>query len=206
MGPHEELYGGWSPGIGDPSLMGWLTVGGYLLAAHACRRAYLRARAAALAGASAERRVAWLWAGLGAFLLALGVNKQLDLQSLLTEVGRGLAYEYGWYEERRAVQRAFIMGVAIAACLIGLALLALARGHIARLLPALGGAVFLLAFVLVRASSFHRMDALIAADLFGLRLNWVLELGGILCTGASASRDQPRIPRREAERARHAPA
>jgi hypothetical protein len=191
MGSSGGWVGGWSPGIGDPSFMGWVTVVAYFVAAFACYRAYRRSREVATRGASAERRVAFLWFGFMALLLALGVNKQLDLQSLLTEIGRRLAYGQGWYEERRAVQRAFVVAVAVAGGSVGLGLVAIARGHIVRLLPALGGACFLLVFVLVRASSFHHVDAFIATDLCGLRMNWIFELGGIAFIGFTARRDRP---------------
>jgi hypothetical protein len=54
--------------------------------------------------------------GLG----ALGVNKQLDLQSALTELGRILATDGGWYDSRHRVQRVFILAVGSAAVLVGL--------------------------------------------------------------------------------------
>jgi hypothetical protein len=44
---------------------------------------------------------------------------------------------------------------------------------------ALGGLVFLMAFILIRAASFHHIDAMLKADLAGVRMNWVLEIGGI---------------------------
>ncbi len=192
MEPTGGVDGGWSPGIGDPTPMGWLTVVAYFAAAHACHRAHRRSRAASSRGATSESRVARLWVGLAALLFALGVNKQLDLQSLLTAIGRELAYADGWYEERRKVQRIFVLGVAATVAGAGIGLFALARGQLTRLSPALGGALFLLAFVLVRASSFHHVDALIATDLCGLRLNWIFELGGIAFIGLSARRDRPR--------------
>jgi hypothetical protein len=51
---------------------------------------------------------------------------------------------------------------------------------------ALLGIGFLLTFVLVRAASFHHMDALLG---YGrVRLNWVLELSGITLVAMSALR------------------
>jgi hypothetical protein len=46
--------------------------------------------------------------------------------------------------------------------------------------------VFVVTFVLVRASSFHRMDELISWRILGLRMNWLLELGGIALIAANA--------------------
>ena len=76
----QGWIGHWSPGIGDPSVMGWVTVALYLVAAWLCflcsRRSRVLARRAS--GARWEPR---LWGLFALFLLALGVNKQLDLQS-----------------------------------------------------------------------------------------------------------------------------
>ncbi len=43
------------------------------------------------------------------------MNKQLDLQSMLTAAGRCLSQLQGWYDERRVFQRDFIIGLLITA-------------------------------------------------------------------------------------------
>jgi hypothetical protein len=40
--------------------------------------------------------------------VGLGINKQLDLQTALTEFGRVLADNQGWYDKRQVVQVWFI--------------------------------------------------------------------------------------------------
>jgi len=59
--------------------------------------------------------------------LALGINKQLDLQTALTEAGRVLARYQGWYEQRQFVQLVvialFAMTCLIALCCFGRAIL-----------------------------------------------------------------------------------
>jgi hypothetical protein len=186
----RALLGDWSPGIGDPTPMGWLTVAAYFGASVGCLSA--RRRCARAQGAL-ERRAARLWLGLGVLLAALGINKQLDLQTALTELGRTLALSEGWYERRREVQVDFIGGVALTALALGLGLAFAARGQLHRFAAALAGAVFLLAFVLVRASSFHHVDLLIHTELLGLQMNWLLELSGIALIGLAAARDRSRI-------------
>ena len=44
---------------------------------------------------------------------------------------------------------------------------------------ALGGLVLLVFFILVRASSFNKVDVLINQSIGGMRANHVMELGGI---------------------------
>src|SRR3954464_9311371 len=91
----------WRPGIGDPTFIGWFTVIAYFFAAYLCRRA---------AGEGLNRRkVRWFWNGLTVLLILLGINKQLDLQTELTFIGRDFAKATGWYEDRRIVQAIFIV-------------------------------------------------------------------------------------------------
>lgn len=173
----------WSPGLGDNHPVGWLTVLVYLAAAIASARAALRC---GRDGAErAERRFWWIAA---AVLLLLSVNKQLDLQSLLTMVARCHAALAGWYDDRREIQRAFIWLVAGGA-IAALALLSLLlRGILDRVWLALTGLAFVCGFVVIRAASFHHMDGLIGSVALGLKVNWLLELPGPLLVLAVALR------------------
>ena len=181
------IDGRWEPGIGDPTVVGWLTVVGYGFAAWTCWRAHSgRGMAARPAAAQATTR---FWLLLAVSMALLGVNKQLDLQSLLTQVGRDIAVYDGWWERRRAVQAAFIAAVAIVGVLL-VGLMAwlswpLTRGRAL----ALGGIGFLLVFVVTRASSFHHVDILLKETALGLRWNWILELSGIGLVAAGAIRE-----------------
>src|SRR5262249_9076970 len=63
------------------------------------------------------------WRTISVLFLALGINKQLDLQTALTEAGRVLARYQGWYEQRQFVQLVvialFAMTCLIALCCFG---------------------------------------------------------------------------------------
>lgn len=184
---NQGLIGNWSPGIGDPSVGGWLTVLLYLAAACSVWR-LLRTWRARGDTATAQHNETWFWKALLAALVVLGVNKQLDLQSALTEIGRILSNQQGWYENRRQVQEAFIAGVAI----MGLTVLAAAL-HLIWRAPratrwALVGGVCLIVFVTIRAASFHHVDKLLGLEWAGLLVNWLLEMGGLLVIIASAWR------------------
>ncbi|WP_169972780.1 hypothetical protein [Tautonia rosea] len=188
--------------------MGWLTVVAYFAAAIACggaARAERRLdaggrtvhpvfwkidhlRIAPKSGAKSPGRRALFWWLLMVAMLVLGINKQLDLQSLLTAVGRRLALEQGWYKERQAVQRTFIAGVAIVGAGAIALLAVLFRSVLLRRPLAAIGLVFLYGFVLIRAASFHHVDAFLKDEFLGMRMNWLLELGGITCVLASALR------------------
>ncbi|MBB3693409.1 isopropylmalate isomerase [Sphingomonas sp. BK580] len=179
----------WHPQIGDPTAIGWITVLAYPVAALLCAAAQRRD------GAGPRPRFFWLW--LAVLLVLLGINKQLDLQSLFTQVLRDRAKAHGWYERRREFQALFIFVIAG----IGAALLA-ALPYVMRHQPrarniALAGLVFLYGFILVRASSFHHVDWALSQTILCVRLNWILELGGILiaAAGAMTVSQNPRGPR-----------
>lgn len=173
----SALDGRWHPGIGDPSLAGWVTVAAYLGAAMLCYSA--RVRPPELP----ERR---FWTLLGVLLLLLGINKQLDLQTWLTEVGRDMALAQGWYERRRIIQGIFIFWLGMAAlgfrAWLGIRLRNLSPP--ARL--AGKGVVLLGFFVLVRAASFHHVDVWLGVVLAHLRINVLLELGAISLIASAA--------------------
>jgi hypothetical protein len=162
----------WTPGIGDPTAVGWFTVFLYFCTALSCW-------AAARHTLPEEGRESQFWRSVAVSFLALGMNKQLDLQTALTEIGRMLAHWQGWYENRQVVQIAFIIFVAVI-CVTTVMLLLLWVHHApAPTWLALIGSTMVIGHVLVRAASFHHIDRFIASTIIGLRWNWVLEIGGI---------------------------
>jgi hypothetical protein len=173
------IDGRWHPGIGDPTAMGWLTVVAYLLAALLCAAAAWREREATI-------RQPGLWAGLAVMLLALGINKQLDLQTLFTQVARDAAMQYGWYAQRRMFQTLFVAGIAAIGIIAAIAIPKAGRVETGPKRLALAGTVMLMVYVIERAASFHHVDVLINRSVWGAKLNWVLELGGILVVALSA--------------------
>lgn len=162
--------------------MGWFTVVGYLAAGALCAAAAARHSNCARM-ADQERR--W-WLALTIILLILGINKQLDLQSLLTEVGRAAAKTEGWYGQRRQVQFAFVGMIAIAVTGVMSSLFWSMRRGVPSLKLALLGLTATSAFVVVRAASFHHVDLWLGRSIFGARWNWIIELSGIATIAAGA--------------------
>ena len=175
----------WSPGIGDPSLGGWLTVFLYMVAGWTIWRLLREWKETHACTARSEH---WFWKGLLIGLALLGINKQLDLQSALTDVGRILADRQGWYADRRQLQMAFIAGIAMLGLTLFAVTLHLTLGAPASTLWALLGGTGLLMFVIIRAASFHHVDAVLGHHLSGLRINWLLEMGALLVIIGSAMR------------------
>lgn len=181
--PAMEIFG-WKPGIGDPTFLGWLTVAAYLAGGLICWRAARKAR-------PIDGNACLFWLAFTALMVLLGINKQLDLQSLFTAVLKQFAKSTGWYEDRRIFQGIFIVVIAF----FGLAFAVLAWVWTSRTLPqhrlALVGGIFLLSFIVVRAASFHHFDEFLGASLAFLRMNHLLELGGIACIAWAALRNAP---------------
>lgn len=186
----------WSPRIGDPTPIGWLTVILYLVAAYAAWRVVRRLRGA---GDQARAELT-VWSTIAILFLALGINKQLDLQSALTELGRVVASGQGWYEQRRVIQAFFVGFVSGCSLMTAIGLLLLLRQAPASARLAFLGTAFVLTFVVIRAASFHHIDSLIGSRTLGLRWNWILEIGGILIVLFAARwRQRTRYYRRRKE-------
>lgn len=179
--------GRWRPGIGDPSVLGWVTVAAYLAASVACALAAWR-EPMPDGGRRVRARPSPFWLVLSGLLLALGINKQLDLQSLVTQTGRDIIRAWGLYGERRELQLGFIAAVASACAGALVGFLWASRRSLKRRWPAIAGMLFILGFVTIRAASFHHVDAFLGARLGGMRWNWILELGGIAVVAAAALR------------------
>lgn len=128
------------------------------------------------------------WGLLAFFLFLLGINKQLDLQSLFTETGRFIARQQGWYERRRSVQLVFVVLFGCFSIMAILMVWWMVRGQWRNYLFPLTGFMLLMAFIIIRAASFHHVDHFLKKGPAGVRMNWVLELGGIGVVLVSAMR------------------
>ena len=128
----------------------------------------------------AARYEHWFWRTLFMGLVLLGINKQLDLQSAFTEIGRMMAEKQGWYSDRRQLQMAFVAGFTIMGLTLFAATLHLTWGAPSQTFWALVGGAGLASFVIIRAASFHHIDAALGHKISGLRINWLLEIGGLL--------------------------
>lgn len=172
-------------GIGDLSLRGWVTVFAYFVTAFLVQRVLShrprRSGSERLGSGTDDAYHFWLFTF--ALMVLLGINKQLDLQSLITAVGRDFARSQGWYENRRSVQWIFVVGLGAAALASVMSILFLQRRVIWRAKGAFFGLTLLAAFIILRAAKFHHVELLGA---WVANRSWVLELGGIALVALSA--------------------
>ncbi len=185
--------------VGDPTIAGWVICIGYFVVAIVCVRALRVAMIGAQMAAKYEgeerrnrdRRHAYrasflFWNLLIVLFIFLSLNKQVDMQTWVTDLGRRIAKAEGWYEQRAQIQTLFVLAIAVGG-LAGLTvLLRLTRDLLPRHVLAFFGLVLLAFFLLARASSFHDVEAALSFGVLGVRVSWLLELAGIVCVGACA--------------------
>jgi len=168
----EYLMGSWRPEIGDPTFMGWFTAASYLFCAIV---AFIVA--SALNREDGQGHLLWILIAL--IMIFLGINKQLDLQSLFTEIGRQVAKKQGWMERRRIVQFWFIVVFGVMAIGGFILFTVVMRNVFQRFMLAFIGLFFLMSFIVIRAASFHHFDQILWYRVFGAKMNWIMELTGI---------------------------
>ena len=109
----DILIRNWNPRIGDPTVIGWVTVGAYFLAALLL---WIQRRQAPMLHQEhlwTHRRFLLFFAGS---MFALGINKQLDVQTWLTNVGRDISKAHGWWDNRRVAQAIVLAGIIAGCC------------------------------------------------------------------------------------------
>lgn len=160
----------WAPRWGDTDAVGIALTSGYVLTTVTVLLA------ARQSPNQADRR---LWWGAALFLLLLTVNKQLDLQSYITIVGRCMAKGEGWYAHRFAVQKLVTYGVIAVVGALILFVLAFLRRLIHGNSLLLAGLLLLTGFIIIRMISFHHMDQLLRTEVFSIRLHRLIEGGAL---------------------------
>jgi hypothetical protein len=176
----SELH--WRPKVGDPTVLGWLTV-----AVYAATVVLSLVTARSLDGESDRRK---LWTAVAAVMAFLGLNKQLYFQSLVTDLGRVIALHAGSYAQRRSFQGWAVLGVLVTAAIFAGWLFCRFRRVWLRQRMLIAGLTLLLTLMIVRAISFHPVDVLLHTSAYGLRLSVVLELVGVLLIGGAAVKER----------------
>ncbi|MEN6331990.1 MAG: hypothetical protein ABFD57_08385 [Smithella sp.] len=130
-------------------------------------------------------QVFWLLVIL--ILFVFGINKQLDLQVLLVEIGRPIAMKSGWYESRRIVQALFAFVLTGIAGLFAAMMVFLVRRHWRNNVLALLGLLILFIYgIMETMSQSHVGCSLDSYGKWGFRLPDMIEMAGILLILANA--------------------
>lgn len=163
----------WRQNLVDATFAEWFVVAAYLIAAVA---AAMAAHSSLMSRRSEDRL---FWSLVVACLAFLAVNEVLDLQTLLTVIGKQAAIDGGWYGQRRTVQFWFIAALIGAVVIGGLAALRLTHRSAFDVRLAMVGLAFIMAFIVIRAASFHHMDELLGRSLSVIDYGTVQEVAGI---------------------------
>ena len=172
----------WKLGFGDSTVLGWVTTVAYFIATGLCLAYVLRAKRLSPTVQYNSRRAFW-W-GLTVFMLFMSLNKQLDLQTLVLQVGRRIAWEQGWYAERVVVRKWIIVGFSFTSLILMIWLGWMCWRVWRQYILAFVGIVLLVLFVLIRASGHTVVIWGYHPGIFSMYR--IIEVGGIVCCGASA--------------------
>ena len=145
--------------MGDPSFGSWVITIGYIIAAAVCFLAEKANKKRINKDLSAKGYVVWYL--FAVFLLLLGINKQLDLQTLLIDVGRIVSRAQGWYKMRRVVQAAFALVIAAVGIIVLIALSKRLKGRWGEYTIAPLGVFLLIGFIVFRAGFIEHLDTII---------------------------------------------
>lgn len=168
--------GKWKPGIGDPSLMGWFTVFSYYLVAAIC---LLKVTSMKLPPGGKYRQ---FWGFICFALIIMGLIKQFNLLSAVTETGRIIVVSCGWMEHHRIIQAWTMVLICFTGLIVtGILYRRLSQSFSIREKMAVIGLAYLTLFVVLRAVSLHQFGTVLSYEIRGARVNWIAELFGIYC-------------------------
>jgi hypothetical protein len=168
----------------NPTILGWSVVAFYGMAALSCAGAAVLSRT--LDSKGGRDGSPGIWWSLALMLFFLGVNKQLNLQTLLIVVLRHVSVAGGWSGRRRTVQLVFslVFGLGLGLLLIGLAFRY--REFFRKNRHALWGLIVLGVFVALRAATINHVDEFLRVNLRDENWAWALEILGSVLIGIGA--------------------
>jgi hypothetical protein len=170
-----------------PSLGSWITAALYFWGAQSCRATAIRLKVG-----SNETRI---WAAIAVLLVVIGVSELLQLGPAITNVGRSIAFDEGWYSHRRGIQTALTEISATITVVFSLWLLFSARRTSLECAIAVASTAMIVGYLFVRAVSLHQVDALFLRTTFGLHWNRIPEFAGsVIILLSSLSRRLKAMP------------
>lgn len=179
--------------LGDDTPMGWTLTLAYAVGAVLTLRAGL--------GVSSPAAVRRFVLASGAALVALGINKQLDLQQLVFVAGRSATFALGLYEQRDTLHIAFPLLVAAVLAVLGLLVARGLGAHLRAVAPMLAGFGLLALFIVVRVALFSHLVRVLGWAWLESDASALLELGAIVVITLGALRIRARsVPRTPARR------
>lgn len=169
---NTEVYR-WKLGIGDPTIEGWLICTLYFIGFILSLKKSIHVKD----NCTISHKT---WTFVSLILLFLSLNKQLDLQTLISDTGRAIAINLELMEQRHIFKQAFILVLA----LFGIIFLIRYKENVVSFNKnyhlAFVGMVTLITFVFLRAISFHIFSDTLNNTLKSYHFFKALELTSIL--------------------------
>lgn len=138
----------------DPTVLGWSICFAYLITSWCCFK-----KGKMLSDSQASML---FWCGLGLLMLFLGINKQLDLQTIVAAMVRQASITDGWYAYRKHIQHVFIIVLAVLLVFLLVFFRLLLAEAWQRFKLAWLGVFVLFGFIVLRAAAFnHQAKALL---------------------------------------------
>jgi hypothetical protein len=144
--------------------------GRYSYSRSTLRRFSLQGFADGLSSERAKGLHSRFWLMLSIAMTVLGINKQGDIQTLIAIVARKWIREAGLYDQRRTFQLAFIIGVAAVALVGCIAVCWVVARWPWTFKLATCGLLFQVAFIVIRAASFHHIDIILSVKQYNLTI------------------------------------
>lgn len=158
----------------------WVSLAAYSIAAVLCKRA------STLAWLRREKVEGIFWQTTALVLALLAMTELLDLQTLITAIGREIAVSTGMYAQRRGAQFVFIVGLFLVAVVFGLRIFWWTKHLNVGVRFAIAGILFNGFYILARTASFHHLDKFLGWDELGFTLGSFLKIVGILIMAGAA--------------------
>ncbi len=169
----------WKTDKGDYSFSGWLITCLYL-----CSFIMLLFLIGKSTGVSFRDKV--FWYSVCGIILFLSINKQLDIQMLITDIARTAAKEYQVYAVRKPFQIRIISFFTSMGISLFILLMILLRSCHRSVFLAIGGVFCLFSFLCLRLVSHHKVEAIFSRSVGVFTLFECLELLGILMVCCAA--------------------
>jgi hypothetical protein len=158
---------------GDPTVIGWTTFGLYILAT-----LHSVARSKALKATEPDK--ANRWTSASRFLLAFGINKQVDAQTFLIRAGRKIAEAHGLMGSRNFIYTIFF----ILLCLTSIVVVYVFSNSLisfSRDFPmAMTGFILVVLYVAVRTVAITHISEQFGVDWDSISWLWTFEVSGLL--------------------------
>jgi len=151
----------WEFQANDDTRGGWLAVLLYLILAILCWREVAKFRRSSGADNSGRALSRHFWVALSLFVTALGVNKQLDFQTLMLQLGREAATSEGIIEYKQWINWAFLAIVGSAGVIAAGYMWTLFRRAVFSERLVLVGTAMLGGFIFFRTASINHVDLIV---------------------------------------------